>query len=81
MTEQDFIGVATMEANGTIVLSLRAHGPAGAVGHGMIRYPPTHEDYHRILTHLGGIAPSEEKPVRAFPETDTHDSAGGSPQA
>jgi hypothetical protein len=34
------IGVATMEADGTIVLRLRATEPGGIVGEGYFRYPP-----------------------------------------
>src|SRR5262249_10560587 len=59
----DFIGVATMEADGTIVLNLRAEGPGEMVGHGQLRYPPGHKDYQDVLAHLGDLKPGESKPV------------------
>lgn len=66
MNDEDAIGVATMDDDGTIVLRLRSEGPAGAVGDGTIVYPPSHEDYQYVLDHLGGISAGEEKPVPPF---------------
>lgn len=65
MVHEDAIGVATMTADRTIVLSLRAE-TAGTVGHAVLEYPPSHKDYHRVLEHLGGLAPGQEKPVPPF---------------
>ena len=62
------IGTATMEADGTIVLMLRAEGPGGEIGEGMTRYPPGHEDYEMVKRHLGGLTPGQSKPVPPFPE-------------
>ena len=60
------IGSATMKADGTIVLMLRATG-GGAVGDAMVSYPKTHAEYAKILEHLGGLKPGETKPVPPFP--------------
>ena len=61
------IGVATMDPDGTIVLQLRAEGPGGAIGDALLRYPPSHEEYKEVLTHLGGLKPGESKPVPPWP--------------
>jgi hypothetical protein len=62
------IGVATMDANGTLILDLRAEDGKGTVGSARLTYPPTHPQYQSILTHLGGMKPGESKPVPPFPE-------------
>ncbi|MBZ5542648.1 MAG: WG repeat-containing protein [Acidobacteriia bacterium] len=64
----DSIGSATMEADGTIVLQLRAEGPNGQIGNGLLRYPPTHPRYQEVLRHLGGLKKGEVKAVRPWPE-------------
>jgi hypothetical protein len=61
------IGVATMDRDGTIVLQLRAEGPAGLVGDAQLRYPPSHEQYSEVLTHLGGLEPGASKRVPPWP--------------
>jgi hypothetical protein len=61
------IGVATMEADGTIVLQLRAEGPGRTVGHALFRYPTTHAQYQSTLKHLGGLKPGEGKLVPPWP--------------
>ena len=61
--EQPSIGRATMEADGTIILRLRAVSP-GAIGDALLRYPPDHAQYQSILNHLGGMTPGESKPVK-----------------
>jgi hypothetical protein len=62
-TEQRFIGQATMEKDGTIMLWLRAEAPNGSVGHGWIEYPPSDPMYRSVLEHVGGLRPGESKPV------------------
>ena len=62
----DSIGVATMQADGSIVMDLRATGP-GMVGDARIVYGKDHKEYQNILTHLGGLKPGETKPVPPFP--------------
>lgn len=66
-TDEDTIGVARMERDGTVVLTLRAEGPHETIGDGVIVYPPSHDDYQYVLDHLGGLEPGEEKMVRPFP--------------
>lgn len=61
------IGVATEEADGTIVLTLRATGAGGAVGDGRFRYPPSHPQYAIIKAHVGPIPKSGSVPVKPFP--------------
>jgi len=62
------IGSAKMEADGTLLLRLRAESPDGAVGEGFFRYPKDHAEYDKILKHVGPIKPGEEKPVAPFPD-------------
>jgi len=63
-TQPESIGQATMEADGTIVLYLRAQASSsGASGDALIRYPLDHPQYRSILEHLGGLHPGETKPV------------------
>ncbi len=64
----EYIGTATMSADGTITLRLTATLPDGSVGEGVLEYAPGDPDYQMILDHIGGIEPGEEKPVRPFPE-------------
>lgn len=64
-TEPASIGEATMDPDRTIVLHLRAVSP-GAVGDGLLRYPPSHPQYASILAHLKGLEPGERKPVPPF---------------
>jgi hypothetical protein len=63
----DSIGVATMQADGTIVLDLRATDGAGATGDARLVYGKDHKDYQMVLDHLGGLAPGDSKPVPPFP--------------
>jgi membrane-bound lytic murein transglycosylase B len=60
------IGSATMKADGTIQLMLRAEG-GGAVGDALLVYPKTHPKYEYVLKHLGGLKPGQSKPVPPFP--------------
>jgi hypothetical protein len=65
------IGVATMEADGTLVLQLRAEDGAGTVGEGYFRYPPDHPQYRSTLEHIGAdMRPGESRPVPPFPEDE-----------
>ncbi len=66
--EEMSIGTATMAADGTIVLRLRAEGRGGALGDGELRYPNTHPEYKKILDHLRGLKPGETKAVPPWPE-------------
>lgn len=62
------IGTATMQADGTLILDLRAEGPGGAVGHSRLVYPPDHPDYRSVLDHIGALRPGESRPVPPWPE-------------
>lgn len=62
------IGSARMEDDGTLVLQLRAEPGGGAVGDGIVRYPPDHPKYNEILKHIGGLKKGEEKPVPPWPD-------------
>lgn len=64
------IGSATMTADGTIKLMLRAESASGAVGDALIVYPRGHAKYDYVLKHLGGLKPGESKPVPPFPPKD-----------
>jgi len=66
--EGESIGVATMGPDGTIMLRLRATGPGGMVGEGLLTYPPGDPKYAEILRHLGGMRPGETKSVRPWPD-------------
>lgn len=62
------IGSAYLEADGTLVLILRAEGPGGIRGDSLLRYPPAHARYQDVLRHLGGLNPGEQKPVPPWPD-------------
>lgn len=65
--QEQFIGVATMEEDGTIVLRLRAK-TGGRMGEGLLTYPPTHPEYKKILSHIGPIHPGTTVPVKPWPD-------------
>jgi hypothetical protein len=61
------IGTARMLPDGTLELDLIA--TAGSTrGHARLTYPPAHAEYKRVLEHLGGMRPGEEKPVPPWPD-------------
>jgi hypothetical protein len=62
------IGSATMLADGTIVLQLRATGPGPTIGDALIRYPKRDAKYAEVLKHLGGLKPGQTKPCPPFPD-------------
>ncbi len=64
----DSIGVCWLEADGTIVLKLKAVGPDGIVGQGILRYSPDHSQYQDILDHVGPLAPDQTKTVAPWPD-------------
>jgi len=57
------IGSARMETDGTIVLQLRAESSGGTIGDAVLRYPPDHPEYNKVLQHLGGLEKGQEKLV------------------
>ncbi len=62
------IGTATLQADGTLELALRAVAPDGTFGEALLRVPPTDDRYEGMIEHLGGIKPGESKPVPPFPD-------------
>ena len=60
------IGEASMDADGTLRLRLRAGDDA--VGDAELVYRPGDVDYAEVLAHLGGLRPGERKPVPPWPE-------------
>jgi tetratricopeptide (TPR) repeat protein len=56
------IGAATMDADGTIRLELRA-ADAGMIGHAGVSYAPTDPKYKDTLMHLGPLKPGGSKLV------------------
>lgn len=64
---RETIGVATQEADGTIVLMLRTRGAGGAGGDAQVRYTPADKDYAMIARHVGPIPPGGSVPVKPFP--------------
>ncbi len=68
MTSPETIGMATMTDDRTLILDLRADGPAGAIGDARFVYPPSHPQYQEILSHIGDIKPGEQKPVAPWRE-------------
>jgi hypothetical protein len=61
------IGTASQEADGTIVLMLRAEGAGGALGDAQMRYAPTDKDYAMVARHVGPIPKGGSVPVKPFP--------------
>lgn len=61
------IGSATMSADRTITLQLRAEDGRGSVGDGTLVYKPGSRDYEEVLDHVGGLRPGETKPVPPWP--------------
>lgn len=60
-----------MQADGTLVLWLRAEADGGMIGDAQLIYGPDHAAYQRTLHHLGGLQPGETKSVPPWP--DAHD--------
>lgn len=67
MTALPSIGVATLNADGSLTLQLRAEGPSGAKGDAQFVYKPGDPMYKSVLDHVGGLKPGETKPVPPWP--------------
>ncbi len=65
--EDEYIGTAKMDDDGTIKMKLRAVGP-GVMGVGNLSYAKNHPQYAEILQHLGQMKPGDEVMVRPWPE-------------
>ena len=73
-SKAESIGTATMTADRTIILDLRALAPDGTVGDARLTYPKSHKDYAAILKHLGidyaflhGFSSSSSKKSKRMP--------------
>lgn len=62
------VGVATMDADGTLRLMLRTETASGMVGEMTLVARPDDPRYAGYLAHLGGIAPGQARPIPPFPE-------------
>lgn len=60
------IGTATMLADGTILLHLRAEGHGGSVGDALLRYSPSDPRYQAVRDRLPGLRPGATVPVPPF---------------
>ena len=60
------IGSATMLADRTLVLDLRAEGPGGLVGDARFVYAPDHPHYSDVLAHVGPLDPGQSAQVRPW---------------
>lgn len=63
------IGVATREADGTIVLHLRGINHGGAIAEELFRYPTSDPHYTEIVRHVGPIPEGGSVPVAPFPDS------------
>lgn len=69
-----YIGAATMEENGDIVMTLRAESEdSPIIGDAQFRYKPGSPGYADVLRHLGGLRPGETKPVLPWPNNPQPD--------
>jgi hypothetical protein len=61
------IGAATMAADGTLQITLRAADGSGLVGEAHIEVAPGNENHAMWIRHLGGMEPGQSKLVPPFP--------------
>jgi hypothetical protein len=54
-----------MAKSGVITLQIRALNP-DIIVESLLVYKPHDRNYQSILTHLGGLAPGQSKPVRPW---------------
>ena len=66
--ENEPVGIARMENDGTIVLQLRAAASSGSTGDALLKYPKGHPEYDKILRHVGGLEIGQSKPVPPWPD-------------
>ncbi len=63
---EDHVGSASMLADGTLHLQLRAVAYDGTIGEMLKIVKPDHEDYASYVQHLGGIQPGQHKSIPPF---------------
>jgi hypothetical protein len=61
------VGVATMLANGTILVGVGEDGP-GARAQFVLELHPGDTNYQMMIDHLGGLKPGETKPIPPWPD-------------
>src|SRR5215467_4757689 len=61
------VGVATMLANGTILIGVGGSGP-GARAQAVLEIHPGDTNYQMIIDHVGGLRPGETKPIPPWPD-------------
>ena len=66
--QEETIGVATREADGTYVLQLRATSSGGTIGESLMRYRRGDKGYEEVAKHVGPVAVGKWVPVKPFPE-------------
>ena len=64
--ELEYIGAATMEDDGTIVMQLVVEDGQGTIGDLVLTIPPLDPEYEEVLDHLGGLSVGESKFVPAY---------------
>ena len=65
--ELEYIGSATMSADGTIILHLNRTSD-GQFLDATFTYKIGDPEYQKTLAHIGGLKPGETKPVRPWPD-------------
>ena len=63
----DIIGIATMLPNRAIEMQLRSVQCDGTIAESVTTVRPEDRDYSDIVAHIGGLSPSEKKPIPAWP--------------
>jgi hypothetical protein len=63
----EFIGMASMSADGTVTLHL-TRTTDGQFADATFSYGTGDLKYREILEHVGGLKPGETKPVRPWPD-------------
>jgi hypothetical protein len=61
------VGVATMLANGTILIGVGGNGP-GARAQAVLEIHPGDTNYQMIVDHVGGLKPGETKLIPPWPD-------------
>ena len=68
MGTEKSIGTATMKADGTVILQLRAEGKNNIIGDALLEYKPSDKNYKKIIDHIGGLKKGETKSVPSWPD-------------
>jgi hypothetical protein len=66
-TSDWWAGSALLQANGSIVVKAAATQDDGTIAHLYAEYPPEHEQYEAIRSHVGELQLGEWKEIPPFP--------------